>query len=135
MSTHVMMTKNSSLLKKVRHDVKKFVMMSRCLSWSQKVCHEVNNTSWREKSKICQNFVMKSTTFHDVTKFAMTSKGSSWCQKHVMMTKSSSLLQKNHHETSWRQKFVKKTKICHEVKNISWSHKMRYDVKKKSWLQ
>ena len=58
-----MMTKCSSLLQKVRHDIKK-------TSLCQKVCHDVKR--FVITSKIRQMFVMKIKIRHDVKKFVMT---------------------------------------------------------------
>ena len=53
---------------KSRHDVNKFVITSKSVSWHLKVRHDV---------KKC---VMTSKICHDVNKFVMTSKRSSWSQ-------------------------------------------------------
>ena len=95
-STHVMMTKGSSLLKKVRHDVNK-------ISWCQKVYHEV------------KKFVMKSKTRHDV-KSKKYVKILPWSQKHFMTSKSSLWHQKVRHDVKnmlwWH-------KVRHCLKNSS----------------
>ena len=100
--------------------------MSKRLLWCQKVCHEVKNTSWREKVKnmswcqsVCYDvkfFGMKSKTFHDVKKFAMTSKRRHDFNKFVMMSKH--IMTSN--SSLWHQK------VCHDVKNMLWWHKVRH---------
>ena len=45
--------------------------------------------------------------------FVMKSKSLSWSQQHVM---------------TWKVKNM--SKFCHEVKHISWRHKVRYDIKR-----
>ena len=108
-------------------------MMSRCLSWSQKVCHEVNNTSWREKSK----YVKKSQNALWRQKEVMTSIRSSLCQKHIMTSKSSLVMvSKTCYDdkefvfsskiSSWH---VMTSKVCHEVKSLSWSQKLSWSKK------
>ena len=151
-ATYVMMSKRSSLLQKVRHNVKN-VMMSKRLSWCQKVCHEVKNTSWHQKhamaSEICKN------------KFCNEVKNMSWLQKVPYDVKNTlrrhnktSKCSQNKVEkfvmmsnTSWRQKvchddkkFVMMSKTFHDVKRFvitlkssSWCQKVCHDVKRLSW--
>ena len=88
-----MMTKCSSLLQKVRHDIKK-------TSLCQEVCHDVK--SFVIPSKIRQMFVMKSKIRHDVKKFVMTSKS------HDVMTKTCHDIKKS----------VMTSKTCHDVKKF-----------------
>ena len=103
-----MMTKCSSLLQKVRHDIKK-------TSLCQEVCHDVK--SFVMTSKIRQMFVMKSKIRHDVKKFVMTSK------RHDVMTKTrhdikkSVMTSKTCHDVKKfviRQKHVETSKFCHQ---------------------
>ena len=76
--TSIMTLKSASWCHKVRHqDVTKFVMMTIGSSLLQKVRHEVKNISW------CQKAIIKSKTRHDAKKFVMTSK-KSWRQKFVI---------------------------------------------------
>ena len=72
---------------KVRHDVTKFVKMSKNMvmmtigsSLLQKVRHEVKNMSW------CQKVIIKSKTRHEAKKSVMTSK-TSWRQQFVITSK------------------------------------------------
>ena len=125
MSTHIMMTKGSSLHRKVRHYLKssswqKYVKI---LSWSQK--HFMAS----------KNFVMTSKRRHDFNKFVMMS-------KHIMTSKKSSLLQNVHQKVMssklpWRQNVRHDVKICcirYDIKKLVTS-KIRHGVVSKSWRQ
>ena len=121
-ATYVMMSKRSSLLQKVRHNVKN-VMMSKRLSWCQKVCHEVKNTSWHQKhamaSEICKN------------KFCNEVKNMSWLQKvpyDVKNTlrrqnKTSKCSQKKWKSSSWCQKHHDVKMFAMTTKSSSWCQK------------
>ena len=101
---NTMMTKCSSLLQKVRHDIKK-------TSLCQEVCHDVK--SLVITSKIRQMFLMKSKIRHDVKKFVMTSKS------HDVMTKTRHDIKKS----------VMTSKTCHDVNKVCYTSKTRWDVK------
>ena len=92
-----MMTKCSSLLQKVRHDIKK-------TSLCQEVCHDVKG--FVITSKIREMFVMKSKIRHDVKSLSWLQKVMTSWQKHVMTSKN--LL--------WRQKVCYTSKTRRDVK-------------------
>ena len=105
----------------IRHSAKTFVTSTIChvinkKSWCYKVRHDVNTR--HDDKRFCHDF----NKFDMMSKQTMTSKSSLCHQKvrHDVKTcyddKCSSLLQNIHHGTSWRQK------VCHDVKNVSWSH-------------
>ena len=112
--------KNMLWWQNVRHCFKKFITN---MSWSQKHFMKSQNALWRQ---------------NDV----MTSIRSSWCKKHIMMSKSSLVMvsktcyddkkfvfaSKN---SSWH---VMTSKVCHEVRSLSWSQKLSWS-KNMLWRQ
>ena len=103
-----MMTKCSSLLQKVRHDIKR-------TSLCQEVCHDVK--SFVITSKIRQMFVMKSKIRHDVKKFVMTSKNHDVMTKTRHDIKKSVITSKTYHDVKKfviRQKHVETSKFWHQ---------------------
>ena len=143
---------HSSLHKKVRHDVKMFVMKSKSLSWSQKhvmtwkvknmstFCHEVKHISWRHKVRYdIKRFVMVSKSCYDDNKFVIASKNSSWhvmtskvCEKDKNMSWSQKHFMKSQNAL-WRDDFnkvVMMSKTYHDVKKFA-----RHGVKNMLWWQ
>ena len=110
--------------KKNRHDVKKFVIMAKNVSWRQQVRHDVNNTSWRQKVRHDDKIP------YDVKTFVIL------CQnfRHIM-SKSSSLCQKVHHNvnhdiTITSKSSTKCQKVRYDVNKCVMTWKIRHDVKK-----
>ena len=102
------MTTYSSLLQKVRHDIKK-------TSLCREVCHDVK--SFVITSKIRQMFVMKSKIRHDVKKLAMTSKSHDVMTKTRHDIKKSVMTSKTCHDVTKfviRQKHVETSKFWHQ---------------------
>ena len=130
--------KHISWRHKVRYDIKRFVMVSKTCYDDKKFVivskqfimtrHDVKSL-WKR-----QKYVMKSKTFHEVTKCVMTSKRRHDFNKVVMMSKTY-LLQKIHHDTSWRQKFVMKSKVVMKSKYVmtSMTSKTYHDVNNTPW--
>ena len=117
-----------------RNDVKKFVMMSKNMSWHQK--HLMTSKMFVISSQIwsqwvCHNvkkFVMTSKTRHDIKRFVVTNK--SWRQKVCHDVKNTTLkyimMSNTRHDV---KKFVMKLKT-HDVKNFVMMSKIHHDVKK-----
>ena len=106
------MSKTLHDVRKIRHDVKKFVMTSNILSWSQKHPMTPKSSSgrqkhvimWKNTSKV--RHVMPKKVRHHV-------KNTSWCQE----------VRNDVKNTSWRQK-------VHYVKMFVMTSQTRHDVKK-----
>ena len=107
------------MIQKVRHDVKK-------VSWCQNVCYDVKKFVMKSKHVL----TWKSKKYVNILwwsqKHFMTSKYSLWRQKDVMTSIRSSWCQ----NISWRQivRYDIK-KVCHDVKNMLWWHKVRHCLK------
>ena len=118
--------KSSSGYQKVRHDVNKYVTMSKSPSCSQKYAMTLKSSSR------CKNMSWSQSLHklrHVFKKFVMMSKRSSWCQqvrhdgnKFVITSQSASLRQKvrlDVKNTLWRQK------VRHDIKNTPCRQKLR----------
>ena len=124
--------KHISWRHKVRYDIKRFVMVSKTCYDDKKFVISSKNSSWHvmtcQKLWKWQKYVMKSKTFHEVTKRRHD------FNKVVMMSKSSLVMllkicyddkkfvfaSKN---SSWH---IMTSKVCHEVKSLSWSQKLSW---------
>ena len=117
--------KNTSKVRKVRHDVKKFVIVKNTqwrhdiknMRWHQKVRYNIKNTLYFVPE------IMKIYSQNDknvVKKLVMRSKNVSGCQQNASCCQ-------NVPGSKWS--FVT-YKIRHNVINTSWCQKVRHDVKK-----
>ena len=123
---------------KICHDVKKIAMMSintsydrqkyviisnfkkwscQNMSWCVKVCHKVKHTSGRQN------------VHHDIKKCFMVRRA--WWFSRLKLFPFSHIVS---HDTSWHQKYVMASKICHDIKNMLWRQKV-HEIKNTLWPQ
>ena len=135
--THFMTSQSSLWHQKVRHGVKNMLWWQKvrhCFKKFIMTRHDVKSL-WKR-----QKYVMKSKTFHEVTKCVMTSKRRHDFNNVVMMSKTYHDVKKfTRHGVKnmlWWQKVrlcfkksswhVMTSKVCHEVKSLSWSQKLSW---------
>ena len=96
------------MMSKVCHNVTKYVMTSKHVSW-HKIWSNWISKFWRHMmSKVC----------HNVTKYVMTSKHVSWHKKCVTDIQS-------------MENMAGHQNISHDIKSMKvWRHKVRHDIKK-----